>query len=73
MGLFDKMFAEGASEVEKQQGAQQRFNELKTKYQSVLNAADQQNIRFQNLHVQDNRLFIKGMALEPGLVSEFED
>ncbi len=42
MGLFDKMFGRGASEAEQQQGAQQRFNELKQKYQSVLNMADQQ-------------------------------
>lgn len=60
MGLFDKMFGRGASESEQQQGAQQRFNELKSKYQSVLNMADQQQIQFQNLHVQDNKLFIKG-------------
>ena len=62
MGLFDKMFGKGASDAEQQQGAQQRFNELKGKYQSVLNTADQQQIRFQNLHVQDNKLFIKGVA-----------
>jgi nucleoid-associated protein YgaU len=36
MGLFDKMFGASASESEQQQGAQQRFNELKQKYQSVL-------------------------------------
>jgi len=29
MGLFDKMFGRGASEAEQQQGAQQRFNDLK--------------------------------------------
>ncbi len=46
MGLFDKMFGRGASEAEQQQGAQQRFNELKQKYQSVLNMADQQHIQF---------------------------
>ncbi len=44
MGLFDKMFGRGASEAQQQQGTQQRFNELKSKYQSVLNTADQQNI-----------------------------
>ena len=59
MGLFDKMFGRGASEAA---GSQQRFNELKTKYQSVLNTADQEKIQFLNLHVQDNKLFIKGIA-----------
>ena len=61
MGLLDKMFGRGAAEAE-QQGAQQRFNELKTKYQSALNIADQLHIQFLNLHVQDNKLFIRGIA-----------
>lgn len=73
MGLFDKMFGRGASEAEQQQGAQQRFNELKQKYQSVLNMADQQQIRFQNLHVQDNKLFIKGIAPSDEAKNKFWD
>lgn len=62
MGLFDKMFGRGATEAEQQQGAQQRFNELKQKYQTVLTAADNERIQFLNLHVQDNKLFIRGIA-----------
>ncbi len=62
MGLFDKMFGRGASDSEQQQGAQQRFNELKNKYQSALNMADQQQVQFHNLHVQDNKLYIKATA-----------
>ena len=62
MGLFDKMFGRGASEAQQQPKAEQRFNELKQKYQSVLNAADQQSIQFLNLHVQDNKLFIRGIS-----------
>ena len=73
MGLFDKMFGRGASEAEQQQGAQQRFNELKTKYQSVLNMADQQRIQFQNLHVQDNKLYIKGVAPSDDAKNKFWD
>src|SRR6187431_542567 len=73
MGLFDKMFGNGASEAEQQQGAQQRFNELKQKYQSVLNMADQQQIQFQNLHVQDNKLFIKGVAPSDDAKNKFWD
>lgn len=73
MGLFDKMFGKGASESEQQQGAQQRFNELKGKYQSVLNMADQQQIQFQNLHVQDNKLFIKGIAPSEDAKNKFWD
>ena len=62
MGLFDKMFGRGATDAQGQPNAQQRFNELKSKYQSVLNSIDQQQVQLQNLHVQDNKLFIKGTA-----------
>jgi hypothetical protein len=62
MGLFDKMFGSGASAAQGEPNAQQRFNELKLKYQSVLNAIDQQQVELHNLHVQDNKLFIKGTA-----------
>lgn len=61
MGLFDKMFGSGAAEAQQGNG-EQRFNTLKQKYQSVLNAADQQHIQFHNLHVQDDKLFIKATA-----------
>lgn len=40
----------------------QRFNDLKQKYASVLRTIEQGGIRLQNLHVQDNKLFIKGTA-----------
>jgi len=73
MGLFDKMFGHGAADAEKQQGAQQRFEELKQKYQSVLNMADQQKIQFQNLHVQDNKLFIRGVAPSEDAKNRFWD
>lgn len=73
MGLFDKMFGGGASESEQQQGAQQRFNELKQKYQSALNMADQQQIQFHNLHVQDNKLYIKGTAPSEEAKNKFWD
>jgi hypothetical protein len=73
MGLFDKMFGGGVSESERQQGAQQRFNELKQKYQSVLNMADQQHIQFQNLHIQDNKLYIKGIAPSEDAKNKFWD
>src|SRR6266700_2393391 len=62
MGLFDKMFGRGASAAQQDANAQQRFNELKGKYQSVLNLIEQQQVQLLNLHVQDNKLFIKGTA-----------
>ena len=73
MGLFDKMFGRGASDAEQQQGAQQRFNELKQKYQTVLTTADNERIQFQNLHVQDNKLFIRGIAPSEEAKNKFWD
>src|SRR5687768_16980318 len=73
MGLFDKMFGRGASDAEQQQGAQQRFNELKNKYQTVLNTADNERIQFQNLHVQDNKLFIRAIAPSEDAKNKFWD
>ena len=62
MGLFDKMFGRGASTAQQGPNSQQRFTELKGKYQSVLNIIEQQKVQLQNLHVQENKLFIKGSA-----------
>ena len=73
MGLFDKMFGRGASEAEQQQGAQQRFNELKQKYQTVLTTADNEHIQFLNLHVQDNKLFIRGISPSDVAKNKFWD
>ena len=73
MGLFDKMFGRGASDAEQQQGAQQRFNELKQRYQTVLTTADQEQIQFHNLHVQDNKLYIKATAPSEEAKNKFWD
>jgi LysM repeat protein len=59
MGLFDKMFGRNASTDDT---SQKRFDELKTKYQSVLNEADQLHLQFENLHIQDNKLYFKATA-----------
>ena len=39
-----------------------RFEELKSKYQSVLRLIEQKGLQMHNLHVQDNKLFIKASA-----------
>ncbi len=39
-----------------------RLEELKSKYQSVLRLIDQKGLQWHNLHVQDNKLFIKASA-----------
>lgn len=62
MGLFDRIFGRGATETAQQPDANQRFNELRDRYQTALNMADQQNIRFHNMYVQDNQLFLRGVA-----------
>src|SRR5262249_36170213 len=38
------------------------FDELKAKYQSVLNVVQDQQVSVKNLHVQDGKLFIKALA-----------
>ena len=38
------------------------FEELKAKYQSVLQVIQDQQVSVKNLHLQDNKLFIKGSA-----------
>jgi nucleoid-associated protein YgaU len=42
--------------------AEDRFEQLKLKYQSVLNFMQSQNVQLQNLNLQDNKLFIRGLA-----------
>jgi nucleoid-associated protein YgaU len=42
--------------------AEDRFEQLKTKYGSVLNFMKSQNVQLQNLNLQDNKLFIRGTA-----------
>jgi nucleoid-associated protein YgaU len=38
------------------------FEELKSKYQSVLQVIQQEQVSVKNLHMQDGKLFIKGAA-----------
>ncbi len=48
----------------------ERLEELKSKYQSVLRLIEQKGLRLQNLHVQDNKLFIKASAGTQDLKNE---
>jgi len=41
---------------------QQKLEQLKSKYQSALRAIEQQQVRLQNLHIQDGKLFVRGIA-----------
>ncbi|MFN7939174.1 MAG: LysM peptidoglycan-binding domain-containing protein [Bryobacteraceae bacterium] len=40
----------------------ERIDELKLKYQSVLNLIQQKGVRLAHVHLQDNKLFIQGAA-----------
>lgn len=42
--------------------ADARFEQLKTKYQSVLNFMQAQNVRLENLNMADNKLYIRAAA-----------
>lgn len=42
--------------------AEDRFEQLKQKYQPVINLIHQLGVQLQHLHVQDNKLFIRGVA-----------
>jgi LysM repeat protein len=58
---FDKMFGTGIAAM-KAVDAQQRFDELKSKYQSVLDLINEKGVRLDNLYVDDNKLVISGTA-----------
>lgn len=73
MGLFDKMFGSGAAAAQAAPDANQRFEDLKNKYSNVLHIMDQKGVRLQNLHVQDNKLFIRGVAPSEDVKNEVWD
>ena len=53
--------------------AEDRFAQLKVKYQSVLNFIQSQNIQLENLNLQDNKLFIRAMAPSQDLKNKVWD
>ena len=62
MGLFDKiegMFGTGAAAAK---GTEDQFGPLKQKYQSVLNAIDQEKAHVNNLHVEGGKLKVVAVA-----------
>ena len=73
MGIFDKMFGKGAAAAQQEPDAEKRFQELKQKYQSVLTVIEQQQIQLQNLHVQDDKLFIRGTGPSQDAINKVWD
>ena len=59
MGLLDRN-REGDTAVA--DNNEKRFNDLKQKYGSVIRIMEQTGIRLQNLHVENNKLYIRGEA-----------
>jgi len=62
MGLFDnfsQMFGTGAAAAK---GSEDKFAQLKQKYQSVLNTLDQEGARLHNLHVEGDKLGSRATA-----------
>jgi nucleoid-associated protein YgaU len=62
MGLFDKIFGRDADKTVAKPDQQQQFNQLRQKYSTVLNMADKQGVQLTNLHLQDEKLYFKGIA-----------
>ncbi|MEO6391473.1 MAG: LysM peptidoglycan-binding domain-containing protein [Pyrinomonadaceae bacterium] len=62
MSIFDKMFGSGATAAAAAPAAVDRFTELKGKYASVMHTIEQQGVQVLNLHVEDNKLVIRGVA-----------
>jgi LysM repeat protein len=57
MALFEKDKGNTATADNEQQ-----LNQLKAKYQSVLNTIQQQGVRLQNVHIENGKLLIRGVA-----------
>lgn len=50
-----------------------QLEQLKGKYASVLNTIQQQGVRLANLHIQDNKLFMKGAAPSQAIKNKIWD
>jgi nucleoid-associated protein YgaU len=72
MGLFDKMFGHHTAAAPAPD-VQQQFNQLRDKYHTALTVADQQHIQFTNLHVEDGKLIIRGVAPSEDAKNAFWD
>lgn len=53
--------------------AKDRLEELKSKYQSVLNFMESQKVRLQNIHIQDGKLLIRATVPTPELKHKIWD
>ena len=51
----------------------QRLNDLKQKYASVLNSIQQKGVRLSNVHVENNKLLIRGQAPSDAVKNQIWD
>jgi hypothetical protein len=58
MGLFDRKESGDTAVAQNDQ----RLNELKQKYDAVLRMVEQQGVRLQNVHIEKDKLLIRGEA-----------
>lgn len=70
MGLFDRNKEESTAVADNHE---QRLNDLKQKYGSVLRIMEQKGVRLRNLHVENNKLFIRGEAPSQQVKNEVWD
>lgn len=74
MGLFRKEFGQNAEVPQPQANSERRFEELKNKYASALRLVERSDgVWLKNLHIQDNKLYIKGSVASEHLKNQFWD
>ncbi len=73
MGLWDKMFGKGATLAQAAPNALNKFDELKAKYNPVLDTINNENIRLTNFHVENDKLVIRGVAPSQDAVNHVWD
>lgn len=72
MSLFDRLFPKETSKTEfKLLEMKERFETLKSKYESALDVAAKEHIVFRSVHVADDKLLVRGTAPSPEAKSLF--
>jgi LysM repeat protein len=73
MGLWDKMFGRGATVAAAVPNAMDKFNDLKNKYNGVLDTINHEGIQLTNFHVENDKLVIRGAANSQDAVNHVWD
>ena len=70
--MFDKMFGRGAAAA-RAPPDEKRFDDLKNKYRTVLYTMDQKDVRLQNLHLENDKLFVRCVVPSEDVKNEIWD